>query len=357
MPDDPNIPSRAKITRETLDMLAGPAQGPQTSLFLSWWKPKSKYSWESVQRFLAFLMLSFALGVLICIAVPSTRHNTIALLGEAGRLSLTHMGTTALAVLLGMSRFIQTSLPHWRSDMRKLWNDIGKGATVTVIVWSGLFVFCIFEAAKNDHQTQSKVASGLRDENTRLTAENSHLANNDTGAQIKTAEDEARSERDNARRWREAYEGVSHGELHPDRHLDREDQRKLREDLERIAKDPRNKDYIKLDFGMNTNPETQQIGWQIYMIFREAHWNVPPKAKTDFPKEVRDQMQSDGGANYASGIFVFTDTPERGRYLGMILKSCCGLQSIVNPRGIPQNFKGTMLWIGNKQFTVYKDND
>jgi hypothetical protein len=317
----------------------------------------TKHFLESLERLFASLMVAFVLGAIVGVLVPATRHITISVLSEAVTLSLTHMGTTAVAVGLGLARFVQTRLPDWRSDMRKLWADIGRGATVSAIVWFGLFVFCIFEAIKMDHQQLANIAISLASENTQLKSDNSHLANNDVGGKLAQAQADVQTERDNARRWREAYEETTKGELHPDRNLDREDRRKLREDLERIAKDPRNKDYIKLDFGTNTNPETQHIAWQLFTVFRESHWNVPTKMRTDLPKELTDQLQAYSGPNWASGIFIFTDDPNQGRYLGLMLSSCCGLQPLVNPRGIPPNFKGTMLWIGNKQFTNWKDDD
>lgn len=173
---------------------------------------------------------------------------------------------------------------------------------------------------------------------------------------IKKAQQEAQAERDDARHWREAYEGVTRGDRHPDRHLDSEDQRRLREQLRRIAKEPRNKDYIKIDFGMSSQIESAHLGWQLYQIFREEGWNLPSKPKSDVPKELQAEFQGYGGPNYAQGILIFTDDPQnRGRYLSLILEDCCRLDAIVNPRGIPLNFKGTLLWVGVKQYETYRD--
>jgi hypothetical protein len=230
--------------------------------------------------------------------------------------------------------------------------------TVQVILFGPTFTRKGIDTVYQDRQSLVKAVTALTANNAQLRSENSRLANSDIGNKVAQAQADVQAERDNARRWREAYEETTKGDLHPDRNLDSEDRRRLREMLERIAKDPRNKDYIKLDFGMNTNPETQHIGWQVYTIFKESHWSLPPKIKTEPPKGIEDQLQVYGGRSYASGIFIFTDDPQnRGRYLSSMLNSCCGLQVLVNPRGVPQNFKGTLLWIGNKQFTNWKDND
>lgn len=105
---------------------------------------------------------------------------------------------------------------------------------------------------------------------------------------------------------------------------------------------------------MSTQTEPEHLGNQLYYIFRDEHWNLS-KPKFDIPKELQTEMQAYGGANYAQGIIIFTDDPQRGRYLGSILNDCCRLEAIVNPHGIPPNFKGTLLWIGVKQYQIYKD--
>ena len=177
------------------------------------------------------------------------------------------------------------------------------------------------------------------------------LASNNPGEQLI-----AQRQSDEARHWQEAYERVTRGDEHPDRHLDGKDRRKLRQALEAMSNDPGAKEYIKLEFGISPNVEAQRFGFQLYQIFRDAHWNVS-RPRTDFPDELWEEMQSDGGASYVSGIYVFSDDMERGQSLSLILNDCCQLGVIVNPKGSPQSFKGTMLWVGNKQFTQYKNDE
>lgn len=182
------------------------------------------------------------------------------------------------------------------------------------------------------------------------------VANNDADEQRRSPQAEAQRPNDEARHWQEAYERVTRGDEHPDRHLDGEDRRKLREALEAISKEPGNKEYIKLDIGISPNVEAQKLGFQLYQILRDAHWNVS-RPRTDFPDGVWEEMQSDGGASYVSGVYVFTDDTDKGQNLSLILNDCCQLGVIVNPKGKPESFKGTMLWVGNKQFTQYKDDE
>jgi len=127
-----------------------------------------QHFWESMENLFASLMVACVLGALVGIIHPGIRHIVSSVLSKAAGLSLTHMGTTIVAVGLGLARFVQTRLPDWKSDMKKLWADIGKGATVTVIVWFGLFVFCIFEAVKIDRQALTNTTNFLSTENTQL---------------------------------------------------------------------------------------------------------------------------------------------------------------------------------------------
>jgi len=179
-------------------------------------------------------------------------------------------------------------------------------------------------------------------------------ANNDAGEQLRNPQAEAQRQSDEARHWQEAYERVTRGDEHPDRHLDGEDRRKLLEALEAISKEPGNKEYITLDFGISPNIEAQRFGFQLYQIFRDANWNVS-RPRTDFPDGVWEEMQSDGGASYVSGVYVFSDDIDKGQKLSLILNDCCQLGVIVNPKGNPESFQGTMLWVGNKQFTQHKN--
>jgi hypothetical protein len=258
-------------------------------------------------------------------------------------------------------RFFDIKLP-WRERARKVWKskrkDIFRGAVLLVLFWVILFFFSFSNVLKEDRAA----LNSFRNDNQQLKVSakdlQGQLDNNckEDKQNVQQAKKEAQVERDDARHWREAYEGTTRGDLHPDRHLDSEDQRRLREQLRIIAKEPRNRDYIKLDVGMSAQIEPSHLGSQLYYIFRDEHWNVS-KPKLDVPKEIQAEMQAYGGPNYAQGIFIFSDDPQRGRYLSLILNDCCRLDAIVNPRGTPQNFKGTLLWVGVKQYQIYRDSN
>lgn len=144
----------------------------------------------------------------------------------------------------------------WRERLREVWKskkkDIFRSSVILAIFWTILFS-ASFVTVLNEDRTS---LNSWRGDNQQLKGKARDLQRQlddnckEDKRSLQQAEQEAQAERDDARHWREAYEGISRGDLHPDRHLDSEDQRRLREQLRIIAKDPRNKDYVKLDFGI-----------------------------------------------------------------------------------------------------------
>ena len=229
-------------------------------------------------------------------------------------------------------------------------------------IWSSvlLFIFSVVNTVYEDHINIAGENKKLTTLNGDLSRQNSSLNDRANSACKKergeaiAARKDAQQAKQESNNWQHAWEKYSRGEQFPDRHLYREDRLKLRYLLELIAKEPKNKEYIKIDFGIAPNDEAQHVGFQLYQLFRDAHWNI--SNPMEFPKDLQEEMQSEGGAN-ASGIYIFTDNPARGRNLGVTLGRICGQGVIVNPRGTPQHYRGLILWVGNKQFTQWKDND
>jgi hypothetical protein len=230
----------------------------------------------------------------------------------------------------------------------------------TLTIYGPVFTFFLAKSIYDDHRSLVSKNAELVQNNRDLAAKDADLAtrvnsvSQKENGDISAVKAEAQQAKDDARHWQEAYERYSHGEQFPDRHLDREDRYRLRDELERVAKAPSNKEYIKIDFAIAPNSEAQHIGFQLYQLFRDAHWNV--SKPMELPKDLQEEMQAYGGVN-ASGIFIFTDQPDKGRYLSVMLGRIGGQSIVVNPRGLPQHYKGLMLWVANKQFTYWKDND
>jgi hypothetical protein len=299
----------------------------------------------SVSRFHFYSLLGHS-----WIAFTSSQSsNTLGWLSSTVIVPILTVGITV--ILIRRSRGKDAMMSHWRDDALITLRVL---VFVLVLYYVPLFILKgVVATVYEDHQTLVAVNSKLKQENAGLTIAANSTCQKEKG-EASDAKAKAQQANDDSRHWQEAYERYSHHEQFPDRHLDREDRRRLREEFERVAKEPSNREYIKLDFGVVNNIEAQHVGFQLYQLFRDSRWNI--SKPRELPKDLQDQMQSEGGAN-ASGMFIFTDNPDRGRYLSMILGRISQQEVIVNPRGIPQHYKGLMLWVGNKHFTFWKDDD
>jgi hypothetical protein len=289
----------------------------------------------------ALLYVAAASTLFAVVRVPEWHLQLLRFLYRAWQFFLVHVGSTGPGfispVIVSLLSIIGTLLCigylQGRPAMRKhFWENAAITAvvfiTVMLVVYVPQFAWEAVRAVCNDHQALVNRVGELHD-----------YAKNK-----QQFDDELRHARSEAERWHSAYSGLSRGDIHPDRVLNSEESNKLFEALKTMSKDPRNKDYIIVELGAVQDREATRLGWQLYKIFHEAHWNIKPRPKLG--KEF-DQISSH---SLPIGIMVWADDQAKGTWLGWMLKDAGLPEVYVNPYPVPQGFKGEVIWIGYKQW-------
>lgn len=100
----------------------------------------------------------------------------VSLLWQALALTITHMGTTSLAVGVGLlrsiaknrSRAMKEPNAKWWKLSDPEWKEIWSGAKITLVLWSLLFVYCVFEASYNNFHACDNSRKEMQSANTQL---------------------------------------------------------------------------------------------------------------------------------------------------------------------------------------------
>jgi hypothetical protein len=143
------------------------------------------------------------------------------------------------------------------------------------------------------------------------------------------------------RHWQDAYQRAARGETRPDRIMNHEEEGALYDDLVRLSKDSRNKDYIRIKLASVPERESRQFASQLWQVFQKAHWDVPMD-----PKFSGKDMAA-LNASAMEGVTIFTDDPgNRGRFLQFSLRDA-NIDSQIYPLPAP-DLKGTVIMIGVK---------
>ena len=142
--------------------------------------------------------------------------------------------------------------------------------------------------------------------------------------------------------WQEAYQRAARGDTKPDRILSREDQDTLYNELVRLSKDAKNKDYAKLEItSVGCERESRGLAYQLFDVFKKAHWDVPMDPK--FDKREMNALS----ANAVEGITIFSDDQgNKARFIQFTLRDV-SLDSQIYPLPAP-GLKGTIIMIGVK---------
>jgi|SRR5580704_1437516 hypothetical protein len=141
--------------------------------------------------------------------------------------------------------------------------------------------------------------------------------------------------------WQDAYQRAARGETKPDRIMNHEEEGALYDDLARLTKDPRNKEYIKIKLTSVSDRESRQLANQLWQVFQKAHWNVPID-----PKFSNADVTALNSAS-VEGVTIFTDDPtNHGVFLQFSLRDA-NIDSQVYRLPAP-NLKGTVIVIGLK---------
>jgi len=204
-----------------------------------------------------------------------------------------------------------------------------------------------------DSEALHEAVAGLRLANQSLHQENERFKEGSLQRELHDANDKAQFETDSARRWQEAYEAVSKGQL-PDRVLDSEDLRRLREALKVATKD---KQFATVDIGCvggdqpKSDREACNLAWfYLYKTFKESGWRARWVKKA--PKELESKMNVYGPV----GITIWADNIQKGNFIMQSLMQSVnydpqrsGYISVNQSDSPPPAYKGTLIWVGYKK--------
>lgn len=206
---------------------------------------------------------------------------------------------------------------------------------VSVGLWGLLFSRSLVQTTFYDHQLLAAKVVELRRENRQLLS----------ASEVPQLQSQLKQAQADAQRWQDSYQRIASGELVPDRILNSQQTAALYDDLTRLAKDSRNRDFISVEIGAAPcGGEPSHLAFQIYQSFRNAHWSVK------FRPVLGDSLQSSYNSRFLTGITIWSDQPNnKGIFITSALKDA-GLAATVNPVPLPQGFRGTLIWIEPKQF-------
>ncbi len=249
-----------------------------------------------------------------------------------GATSTNTLGFIVWTVLLTVGGWVVTIAVNrwelketWPEVMRRSYKPIlAEAAFVVALVLCLWFVF-VGRTIYADHQDLVKRVGDLQE-----------YAKNK-----QNFDDQLRDAQSETKYWRNAYQALSRGDIHPDRNLNSEETNQLYEELRRVSNDPRNKDYIKWELGSVQDREATALGYQLLQVFNEAHWKIKPISKLG--KEFNQN-------SIPIGITIWADDPGRGNMMVSTLKAAGLKDTYANPYPIPQGFKGAIIWVGYKQW-------
>lgn len=258
-------------------------------------------------------------------------------------LTITHMGTTALALGAG---WVRNVIEYRRLSMitspeetwwKKWWAERRQGIKLSTGIWFFLFLFCCFEAA---YQRYKPVA----DDNHNLQIQLSQLED------YKKSKDQYDHDlawaKIEVKHWQDAYTELSHGDIHPDRIMTKEQTNILFEALDRIKKDEKNKEYVKnVAIGsVCDGGEPYNLAGQLLSTFHEAHWPVMWRNKLG--------KEFDLGSRYGFQqirVTILSDDRNKAQFIAMMLGSAgIEVNDFTWVRELPPKFKGTVIWVGYK---------
>jgi hypothetical protein len=123
--------------------------------------------------------------------------------------------------------------------------------------------------------------------------------------------------------------------------MSHEEEGALYDDLVRLAKNSRSKEYVKIKLTTVPERESRNLASQLWRVFQKAHWDVPLD-----PKFSSKDMAALNGA-VEEGVTIFTDDPgNHGLFLQIALRNA-NIDSQIYPLPAP-DLTGTVIMIGNK---------
>ncbi|HEV1995207.1 MAG TPA: hypothetical protein VGR03_12835 [Candidatus Acidoferrum sp.] len=209
--------------------------------------------------------------------------------------------------------------------LQENWLPTAISAGLLVAVWVILFSARVVSTTYDDHQSLVKGIGDLQG----------------YARDKQKFDSELRQAHSDAEVWHNAYSGLLHGDIHPDRVLNSENSSKLFEALKLVSKNPKNKEFVTVEMGGVQDREAISLRNQFWKIFNEARWIVKPRPKLG--------KEFEACPTFTLGVTIWSENPQRGMYLVLLLKDA-GVESNVNPCPMPQGVKGTIVWVGYKQW-------
>jgi hypothetical protein len=275
----------------------------------------------------------------------------ITLLLQAVQLTIAHMGTTALALVIGWLRNVAEyrkqamsarapAMPEQPTEKwwKQWWRERKLGIKLSLKLWLLLFLYFAVRSGYDDfHQVDGE----------RSKAANELAQLQDYAKHKKEYDEQLAWAKGEVQQWQEAYQRCAKGETQPDRKMSSEEESALYDALARISKgSTKNNDFLKIQIGASCGIEPRRFKEQIWQAFDRAHWPVPPNPRLN-------KAQLDGLNKVAlEGITIFTDQMRNGMYLQAILREAhvdsqvATFEQMLFPPIM--NMKGTIIWVGDK---------
>jgi hypothetical protein len=210
--------------------------------------------------------------------------------------------------------------------------EAGAIAFVAILAWACFLPRAIY----NDHESLSSTNSAL---SARL-KDLSEVAKTEDARKHALAEAQAKADN-----WQQAYLGVSKGEWIPDRILNSEETDKLHDQLLRLARDSKSKEFSRVEVtsAFLEDRESSRLAGQLLKVFQDSGWAA--HWPTSQSKEMKDFFLT----SYPTHVLIYTDgSAHNAEWIRLALNDV-GVDATV-PEQMPPGIKGTMICVGDKQF-------
>jgi hypothetical protein len=223
---------------------------------------------------------------------------------------------------------------HGRDAMKKhFWESAIIGLTVLVVVmiliYAPQFIWQVVQAGYDNHEQSSSTIQHLSEFSRRESELNHNLT-------------EAQSKADN---WQQAYVGVSKGERIPDRILNSEQTDKLHDQLLRLARDSKSKEFSRVEVtsAFLEDRESSQLAGQLLKVFQDSGWVA------HWPTSQSKGMKDFFLTSYPVHVLIYTDGSAHNADWIRLALNDVGVDATV-PEQMPPGIKGTVICVGYKQF-------
>lgn len=249
-------------------------------------------------------------------------------------------GFTSPIVVSLLSALVSIGLMGWLQGWTVFRRNVWENALITLIVPTAVlilvygpqFLWAVASMGYKDHQDTVGVSLHLQ----------KYAAKE---GQFRRELAEAKARADN---WRDAYNGISKGEIVPDRILNAEETDKMHAELVQVAtvaRRAKQTEYPKVEISpaFYEDRESAHLALQLFNIFKASTWDAK------WPMVHSKTMAAFLYAHPRVGVIIYTDDrSNKGDWLMWTLKDA-GITATIAEDMIP-GLQETLICVGNKQF-------